>query len=113
MSSKLGTILSLLFVTFVFLFGVDLVTLQYSYSDLDAKSVAVSYLVSQHGSLETAFVTYLEEKYAVTLNFGGNTSPLFGDVIEYVISKEYQPMILSSGPMTLSIKREVIIGYYQ
>ena len=45
MSSKLGLILSMMFVIMFFLFGVDLICIQYVYSDLDAKSISISSVI--------------------------------------------------------------------
>ena len=42
MSSKIGTILSLIFVSMFFLLGVDLMCLQLTLSNLDAKSVVAN-----------------------------------------------------------------------
>ena len=43
MSSKIGTILSMLFVVLFFLFGTDLLCLQYTYSELDSKGISIAY----------------------------------------------------------------------
>lgn len=112
MSSKLGLIFSLLFVFMFFALGTDLISVQYAISALDSKATAISYQIARHGNLEPTFVSAIESKYNVTFTCVDNCSPMFGDVVEYIISTEIQPMIMSAHEMTISIKRTAIIGYY-
>lgn len=112
MSYKLSFILSMIFVVTFFLFAGDLICLQYVYSDLDAKSITISYLISAHGGLDHHFIQDIEEKYKVDFVTADNYSPLFGDEVTYVIAKLYQPMVISQKKMTISIKRTTVIGYY-
>ena len=112
MSYKIGFILSMVFVVMFFLFAGDLISLQFIYSDLDAKSVTISYLISEHGSLDNSFINSIEAKYGIDFVTADNYSPLFGDEVTYVIAKQYKPLIISQDEMTLSIKRTTVIGYY-
>ena len=50
MSSKIGTILSLIFVSIFFIFGIDLLTIQVAYANLDSKAISISYLISKRGT---------------------------------------------------------------
>ena len=112
MSSKLGTILSLIFVVFFVTLSADLISLQYLYSDLDAKSVTISYLISEHGSLDRKFLDGLELKYNVEFLAYDNQSPLFGDEVTFVIGRTYKPLILSKETMSVQVERTTVIGYY-
>ena len=112
MSYKISFILSMVFVCMFFLFSGDMISLQFIYSDLDAKSVTISYLIADHGMLDENFITYIENKYDVDFVYADNYAPLFGDEVTYVIAKEYKPLIMSKDIMTISIKRTTVIGYF-
>ena len=111
MSSKLGLVLSMIFVTMFFAFGLDLICIQFIYNDLDAKSVAISYKISQYGTINESFKQSIEETFNVTFTCTNNCSPMFGDTVTYVIAKEYKPMIINKDTMTISVKRNAVIGY--
>lgn len=113
MSSKIGTLLSFIFVAMYFVFGIDLVMLQFVYSDLDAKSVTISNLISQQLNITAEFEANIEAKYSVSLTILNEEEPLFGDVIDYIISVDYDPIIISSSTMTLQVKRSTVLGYYK
>lgn len=112
MSSKLGLILSMLFVAMFFLFGVDLICIQFVFSDLDAKSISISYLISQHGGLDTEFIEEIETTYKVDFKCLNNCNPSFGDIVDYQISKDYSPLIISNEVMHITVYRSAAIGFY-
>ena len=111
MSSKLGLILSMIFVTLFFAFGLDLITIQFIYNDLDAKSVAISYKISEYGTIDNTIKQNIEKTFKVDFTCVSNCSPMFGDVVTYVISKEYKPIIIDKNTMTISVERNAVIGY--
>ena len=102
----------MVFVVMYFLFAGDMISLQFIYSDLDAKSVTISYLISENGTIDDNFVEYVENKYDVDFIYEGNTTPLFGDEVTYVIAKTYKPLMMSKDIMTVSVERTTVIGYY-
>ena len=102
----------MVFVTMFFLFSGDMISLQFIYSDLDAKSVTISYLISEHGSLDQSFIESIENKYNVDFVSADNYTPLFGDEVTYVIAKTYKPLMMSKETMTVSVQRTTVIGYY-
>lgn len=112
MSYKISFILSMVFVVMYFMFAGDMISLQFIYSDLDAKSVTISYLISENGTIDDNFIHYVEEKYEVDFVSVDNENPLFGDEVTYVIAKTYKPLMMSKEVMTVSIKRTTVIGYY-
>ena len=112
MSYKVSFILSMIFVVMYFMFAGDMISLQFIYSDLDAKSVTISYLISENGTIDDNFINYVEEKYEIDFVSVDNDSPLFGDEVTYVIAKNYKPLMMSKDIMTVSIKRTTVIGYY-
>lgn len=112
MSSKVGLVLSFVFVAMFFLLGVDLLTLQFALSDLDAKSINISYLINKKAIIDDELITYIEQTYNVEFECLTNETPIYGDILDYTISQTFQPIIISKDEMKLTIKRYVIIGYY-
>lgn len=112
MSSKIGLILSMIFVTLFFAMGLDMICIQIIYNDLDSKGIAISYQISQYGTINNEIKSSIEKTYHVKFTCITNCSPRFGDVVTYQISKDYQPIIIRSEAMSISIERNAIIGYY-
>ena len=111
MSSKLGLVLSMIFVVMFVAIGIDLVSIQFIYNDLDAKSVAISYKISEYGTINDEIKQNIESTFNVSFTCTNNCSPLFGDVVTYVISVDYQPVIIDKNTMTISLERNAVIGY--
>ena len=111
MSSKIGTILSFLFAALFFLFGADMISLQYNYSDLDAKSIPISYEISRSGGLTNSLISQIENNYHVSFTCISGSDSGFGESVEYILSTEFDPMIISKDIMTISIKRITTIGF--
>ena len=112
MSYKVGLILSMLFVALFFLFGADLITLESTYSVLDAKANNISYIISRNGVIDDDFIDYIETTFSVTFECPKNASPTFGEKIIYQISTTYHPLVISKEEMTIAIKRMTIVGFY-
>lgn len=112
MSYKISLLLSSIFIVLFFAFGVDLLTIQFVYTDLDAKSTSISYLISKRGSLDENFIAYIEEDYHLDFVYSGNPNPAFGDVVNYTLSKSINTIVVSKEPMNISISRQAIIGYF-
>lgn len=111
MSSKLGLILSMFFVLLFFSFGIDLISIQLIYNGLDSKSIAISYEISELGKIDQEVKTHIETTYQVNFTCTNNCTPMFGDVVTYVLSQQYQPLVVKSDLMTISIERNAVIGY--
>ena len=101
----------MIFVTMFFAFGLDLICIQFIYNDLDAKSVAISYKISEYGTINDSLKQNIEETFKVDFYCTGNCAPMFGDTVTYVIAKEYRPLIIKQDIMTISIERNAVIGY--
>ena len=112
MSYKVSFILSMIFVAMFFLFASDMISLQFIYSDLDAKSVTISYLISENGVIDDNFIDYVEGKYGIIFAYADNYNPLFGDEVTYIIAKNFKPIIMSNDQMLVSVERTTVIGYY-
>ena len=112
MSSKFGLILSMLFVSLFFGLGVDMISIQIIYSDLDAKSVAISYRISEYGTIDDSLVQSIQNDFNVTFTCQSNCQPLFGDTVTYIISRMYKPLVVQKEQMTVNVQRTAVIGYY-
>lgn len=112
MSSKIGTILSIVFVTIFFIFGLDMISIQFIYSELDAKASSISYYISKTGYLDEDVIKELSRTYQVAFTCLNNCSPAFGDVVDFLIQVKHRPIIISQYEMTLSVRRTTVIGYY-
>lgn len=112
MSSKMGLILSMIFITLFFSLGIDMVSIQIIYSDLDAKSVPISYRISEHGIIDESLIATIEQDFNVKFTCKSNCQPRFGDTVTYVISKDYKPIVIKKETMSVAIERSAVIGYY-
>lgn len=102
----------MVFVAMFFLFSADLISIQSVYSTLDAKANNISYIISRNGVIDNDFINYIETTYNVDFSCPLNSSPTFGEEITYIISTDYQPMIIDKNTMTISISRMTIVGFY-
>ena len=112
MSSKIGTILSFVFIALFIVLGVDMMSIQYVYSDLDSKSTSIAYLIAQNGTVNDSLITTIENRYNVEFTCLDNCNSVVGDIVPFEISTTYKPIIISKEVMTIKVKREAIIGYY-
>lgn len=112
MSSKLGTILSMIFVIAFLLLGADMMCMSAAYSQLDSTSITIGYLIAKNGKVNKKFIEQLEETYNIKFETISPSSPSSGDVVDFVIYQNYDPLILSKDPITLKASRSTIIGYY-
>lgn len=112
MGSKIGLLLSLIFIALFTAMGIDLLTLQYQLSSLDSISSNISYYIAKRGIIDDAFIFQIESNYHIEFTCLSNCNPAFGDMLIYKLEKEYQPLIISISPMTLKIVRATMVGYY-
>ncbi|MCR5505851.1 MAG: hypothetical protein K6F07_02520 [Bacilli bacterium] len=113
MSYKISFILSMIFVSMFFFFAGDVISIQFAYSSLDSKSITISHLISKEETLSETFKKNIEEKFLVTFKVLNEEEPYFGDVVDFVISTNYKTLVISSDPITLSVQRSTVMGYYQ
>ena len=112
MSSKIGLLISLVFFALFFLLSMDVMSIQYHYSDLDNQSVVIGYELARLETITDEEITNLENKHHVTFTSISNRNPTFGEVVDYTLSRSYKPIIISNELMELKINRSVVIGYY-
>ena len=112
MSYKISLILSMIFVSLFFLFAADMVSLQFAYSNLDATSITISHLISKSVAVDETLTKNIEDEFHVDFILLNQEEPLFGDVVDFVITREYKAMVISSQTMLISVKRSSVLGYY-
>lgn len=112
MSYKIGMILSMVMVVAFFLLGGDMLCLSSAYSYLDSASVTIAYSISKTGRVDLRFLTDLSLKYGIKFISVTPFNPVQGDVVDFVIGKDYNPLILSNTVITLKASRSTVIGYY-
>ncbi|HNX16524.1 MAG TPA: hypothetical protein PKO28_04110 [Bacilli bacterium] len=112
MSYKIGIILSMIFVALFFAFGIDLISIQFVFSNLDAQSVAITYRISQYGTIDEHLIQEIESRYSLEFECLSYCHPQLGDILDYKISRQITPIVISKEPMTIAIKRSAVIGYY-
>lgn len=89
-----------------------MVSLQFAYSNLDATSITISHIISESLSVNNTLVQDIERQFNVDFTLLNQEEPLFGDVVDFVISKEYKSIVLSNNTMLISVKRSSVLGYY-
>lgn len=111
MGSKIGFILSLLFVAQLFAIVGDMMSIQFIYTDLDALSITVGTIISKEGKLSEQTIDLVKEQGAKIVQIGDSSS-LIGSVFKYKISKNYDALIIDKETMEIAVTRSVVIGYY-
>ena len=112
MSSKLGVVLSMIFVIMFFLLAGDMICLSYIYASLDSKSITISYIISKSGRVDDEFLDVIEERYNVSFLTISPSNPSTGEIVDFVIYQNYQPLIIAKNEIVVKASRQAILGYY-
>ena len=97
MGSKFGLILSLPLIFLCFLYGVDFVMIQLTYTSLDAFSTTINYKISKTGEINDALKEYAaSEINARLIAVNADTSYSEGSTLAYYLIKEYSPIAYQS-----------------
>ena len=114
MASKLGTMLSMVFIYIAFLFGVDFVSIQLAYSCMDSLSTSVSYKISKSGEINEEIRQYVLDSINARIEpVGLNYSYEEGSSLGYYLIKEYNFVSFEMNPLELRIKRYAVINLYK
>lgn len=111
MGSKLGFILSLLFLANLFALVGDLMSIEFIHSNIESLSVSVAYLISKSGAIKEDAITMVEDAGAYIVEIG-NSKPQIGELVKYKIYKQYKPLILTNDLMEIAVVRSVMVGYF-
>lgn len=113
MASKLGTILSLFFIFIAFLFGVDFVMIQLTYTSLDSLSSTVSYRISKTGEINDSLKSFVYENANATIEpISADHAYEEGAILGYYLIKEYNLISYEAPPINIKIKRFAVINIY-
>lgn len=103
-------ILSTLFILLTLAFSGDLIAIQAIYSELDARALNVSHLISINGGPTAAVLSYAETNGVSFVSI--STAVRVGEPFEYRLEKYYDPMFMDDEPILVSIRRAAVVGYY-
>ena len=112
MAYKIGFLLSLIFVVYLFILAGDLMAIQVIYTNLDAVSVTAGEIISRKGGITQDVIDLVSEEADAAIYAVGDNPPLFGAAFRYCIVKDYDPFLLSSDNLEIAVTRSVVIGYY-
>jgi|LAHS01.1.fsa_nt_gb hypothetical protein len=111
MASKLGFILSLFFVVQMMAYAGDLSSIQAIHSLVDAVSISAGKEIAIQGSITPKIVTMVKNDCGGEIYAISEAAPQVGEVYEFAIQRAFSPLIISSSPMAVTVKRSVVIGY--
>lgn len=113
MGSKIGLILCLPFMFIAFLFGIDLIFIQLTYTSLDSISTTVSYRISKTGTVDEELKSFVKREVNGTIEPAGPLEVYIqGETYSYYLIKEYKPIALQSNTLKLKLKRYAVISFY-
>ena len=112
MGSKVGVLLSFIFVLQVLLFGGDISSIQIVHSELDALATHVAQRISYDGYLSPATIAYVESDSSTSIQCLSGCAPRYGDTLVFEITRDYLPLVMKKTPFTIRVERAAVIGYY-
>jgi len=112
MSYKVGLLLSMIFLVSIFVFAGELISVQIIYTNIDAVSVTAGSIIARNGEITQDVVDLVSDEASARIYSVNDAPPMFGEVFEYCIVREYDSKFLSREPLEISIVRSVIIGYF-
>lgn len=112
MAYKIGLLLSMIFLAYLFVFAGDIMSVQVIYTNLDAVSVVAGNMISSRGKIDDEIINLVYEQTGASIEAIGDETPLFGSVYEYKITREFESWIMSNDPIVISVTRSVVIGYF-
>ncbi|MCF0112942.1 MAG: hypothetical protein HUJ60_03095 [Bacilli bacterium] len=114
MSSKLGLLLSFVFVIYMMMFGADLAMIGSVSNYVDGVAMTVSQRLAYDGAFTKSTAEYIERSgckfWAVT---GSEYSLRVGDTFVFGVGKPYTPMFMTKSEMLISATRSCVIGFYR
>lgn len=113
MASKLGAMLSTVFIFIAFLFGVDFLMIQLTYTSLDSFSTSVSYKISKLGEINDEVKQFcLTNANASIEPVGPNQAFEEGAILGYYLIREYKMISYEAELIQITVKRFAVINIY-
>ena len=72
----------------------------------------LGYIIAKEGRVTNDIISRLEDQYHVTFSNISPANPSVGDVVDFVIYRYYDPLIMSTEPIKLEASRSTVVGYY-
>jgi hypothetical protein len=94
-----------------FLYAGDLSCINLIYADLDAVSVTASHYIALHNGIDSDLAAYVDETAHAKIEKVGDEAVRFGDPYTFVVYRDYDPIVASTGTMRIAVRRSAIIGY--
>jgi hypothetical protein len=110
MAYKLGFLLSLFFVVQVLCYVGDLSAIQAISSLLDATALTAANRIALEGGIKDDVIQFVDEEAAATIIPLSTTSQV-GEIYVFKLTRDYQSLVLSKDPITISVTRSAVIGY--
>ncbi|MEG0978149.1 MAG: hypothetical protein RSA91_05295 [Bacilli bacterium] len=115
MGSKLGLILSLGFLLVTYLFGLDIILLHITYSNVEAVASSASTYFSRNGGITC--LEYVKTYVAKELGGKGTVvlvdqSSKVGELFTFKVDYLYSPIVMNKTTIKISVKRSSYIGQY-
>ena len=80
-------------------------------SGLDSLATIVGYRIAYDGRLDGATEAMVSD-YGARVELLDDTTPRIGDTVAFRLYKEYDPFIVSSNPLRITVTRSCVVGYY-
>ena len=88
-------------------------TIQQIYSVLDTAAVTAGHLISLEGGISKQTRNYVRECAKADILAIGKDYVEVGGIVEFVVVRKYEPIIISRDTMVLEVSRSVMIGYIE
>lgn len=111
MASKLGFMLSSIFLVFVLLSAGDLLCLSQVRAVLNNLAVTVAYRISKDGYVSNTTKSLIAD-YGATYVPVTKGFPSVGESYTFRLTKEYKPLIMSKNAMVITVSHTAIVGFY-
>ena len=111
MAYKMGLLLSLSFLMAVLLLMADLSLLFGVRSSLDALALTISYRIAYEGRLTTQS-RELVASYGAKVVMETKNALRIGDLAVFRLEKTYEPLLIAKDPITVTVRRSTVVGYY-
>jgi hypothetical protein len=114
MSYKLGLLLSVAFMMAVLLLGTDLALLDAVENQVNAIAMIVGQRICYDGAVKNSTIQYVTDHQAKFIVVDGpDYGTAYGSTFVYKIEKQYSPIILSKSPVSVTVTRAVVVGFYR
>jgi len=113
MGSSLGFLLSLFFSVQVMAYVGDLTVIQQIYGALNSAAITAGHIISLEGGISKYTREFVEKSAKAFIAPVDEEYQTVGKIYEYVVTRKYEPIILSRETMVLEVRRSVMIGYIE